>query len=430
MPLHHNISASTIRGLWNYWAIAFGAIALVMLCSLFISKTFLPIILFALAYALMTKIKSDNTCKKMRACYLMVWAMAIILFWSGLVMLIINISMSQWFFGGVFAIEPFNPRHPYICSLIIFPIALIVSLWFLAKGHKMKICRHCQARFGYYDPAGTVANLYYRESRYQLRLLLWLSLVLSIVDWAYYYFFYINVNFNKPDKFYFIIMPIAVYLLSLVYMSVRYMAMSEDMTDNKSPHNIKPMMTMLRFLVFSGDRMLLAEATDNSFDTPAKMLIPRREKFSDEEARKSFADMSGIDDFELKYLYTDTGYINGANVIHFAVFLPDDTDQQLSVGGEWQTIDIIDRELKAGKLAPLFVSELNRIYHVTMAWKTYDRKGRRLYPIKNYQPTFRLRDFKKWDVDYGDLHWLDIATNNQDSPFFRLRRFWRKNFNH
>ena len=65
-----------------------------------------------------------------------------------------------------------------------------------------------------------------------------------------------------------------------------------------------------------------------------------------------------------------------------------------------------------------------------MAWKTYDRDGRRLYPIKNYRPTFRFRDFKTWDVDYNDLHWLDVATNNEDKPFYRLRRFWRKNFRH
>ena len=61
-----------------------------------------------------------------------------------------------------------------------------------------------------------------------------------------------------------------------------------------------------------------------------------------------------------------------------------------------------------------------------MAWKTYDRQGRRLYPIKHYRPTFRLRDLKDWDVDYSDLSWMSIAENNQDRPFFHTRRLWRK----
>ena len=240
MTQHHNISTATIRGLWNNWAIAFGAIALVTFFSLFISKVILPAIIFVLAYVMMAKLKSDSGNSKMGACNLIVWATAIILFWSGLIMVIINIIHAEWFFGGRFVVEPFNPQHPYVASLIIFPTALAVSIYFLARGHSLKICQNCHARFGYYHQSSSVATLYFREARYQLRLMLMLSLLLSIVDWGYYYFFYINVNFNSPDKFYFIIMPIAVYLISLVYMSLRYMSMSDDLVARYSSKNMKP----------------------------------------------------------------------------------------------------------------------------------------------------------------------------------------------
>ena len=431
MTQHHNISTATIRGLWNNWAIAFGAIALVTFFSLFISKVILPAIIFVLAYVMMAKLKSDSGNSKMGACNLIVWATAIILFWSGLIMVIINIIHAEWFFGGRFVVEPFNPQHPYVASLIIFPTALAVSIYFLARGHSLKVCQNCHARFGYYHQSSSVATLYFREARYQLRLMLMLSLLLSIVDWGYYYFFYINVNFNSPDKFYFIIMPIAVYLISLVYMSLRYMSMSDDLVARYSSKNMKPMMTLVRFLVLSGDRILLSEQSDGLIDTPVKKTMTRREEISLDEARHEFADMSGTKDFDLKFLYSESGYVNGTNVIHFAAFLPDAAESHdLRVRGQWNTIDQLDRQLKAHKLTPLLMSELHRIYNITMAWKTYDRDGRRLYPIKNYHPTFRLRDFKKWDVDYTDLHWLDIASNNEDRPLFRLRRFWRKNFRH
>lgn len=431
MTQHHNISTATIRGLWNNWAIAFGAIALVTFFSLFISKVILPAIIFVLAYVMMAKLKSDSGNSKMGACNLIVWATAIILFWSGLIMVIINIIHAEWFFGGRFVVEPFNPQHPYVSSLIIFPTALAVSIYFLARGHSLKICQNCHARFGYYHQSSSVATLYFREARYQLRLMLMLSLLLSIVDWGYYYFFYINVNFNSPDKFYFIIMPIAIYLISLVYMSLRYMSMSDDLVARYSSKNMKPMMTLVRFLVLSGDRILLSEQSDGLIDTPVKKTMTRREEISLDEARHEFADMSGTKDFDLKFLYSESGYVNGTNVIHFAAFLPDAAESHdLRVRGQWNTIDQLDRQLKAHKLTPLLMSELHRIYNITMAWKTYDRDGRRLYPIKNYHPTFRLRDFKKWDVDYTDLHWLDIASNNEDRPLFRLRRFWRKNFRH
>lgn len=431
MTQHHNISTATIRGLWNNWAIAFGAIALVTFFSLFISKVILPAIIFVLAYAMMAKLKADTGHSKMGACSLIVWATAIILFWSGLVMVIINIIHAEWFFGGRFVVEPFNPQHPYVASLIIFPIALAVSVYFLARGHSLKICQNCHARFGYYHQSSSVASLYFREARYQLRMLLLLSLLLSIVDWVYYYFFYINVNFNQPDKFYFIIMPIAVYLISLVYMSLRYMSMSDDLLTRHSSKTLKPMTTIVRFLVLRGDKILLSDQSDGLIDTPAKANFPRKEEISLDEARREFVNMSGIKDFDAKYLYSESGYVNGSNVFHFAVFLPDDTEAtDLKLRGKWDTIDELDRKLKSHQLTPLLVSELSRIYNITMAWKTYDREGHRLYPIKNYHPTFRLRDFKKWDVDYSDLHWLDVATNNEDRPMFRLRRFWRKNFRH
>ena len=75
--------------------------------------------------------------------------------------------------------------------------------------------------------------------------MLWLSLALTMIDWAYYYFFYINVNYNTPDRFYFTFMPAAIYLFSLVYMGVRYMNMADRISEHAThPDAPKPMMTM------------------------------------------------------------------------------------------------------------------------------------------------------------------------------------------
>ncbi len=431
MPNTHIISSTTVRGLWNNWAIGFGAIALVMFLSLFIPKTILPFVLFLLAFLMMAKIKAANADTKIGACYLILWAMALIMFWSGAVMILINILRAKWFFGGQFAFEPFNPRHPYVCSLIIFPIALGICVYFLIRGHKLKICRACHHRFGYYDPKSTIARLYYREARYQLRMMMWLSLLLSCIDWTYYYFFYINVNYNTPDKFYFIFMPIAVYVISLVYMTVRYMTMSDDLTATSNPRNLKPMRTLVRYLVLDGDHILLKEEADHLTDTPAKVIIARTDEISDEKAAKEFTELTGYEDFDTRYLYTDTGYVNALNIIHYAAFLNNTPESVPSkTGGEWLKLDELDRRLKEGRLAPQLYSELIRIYNITMAWKTYNLNGERLYPIKHYQPSFRLRDFRKWTVDYTDLRWLDVATNNEDRSFFKLRRFWRKHFQH
>ena len=81
----------------------------------------------------------------------------------------------------------------------------------------------------------------------------------------------------------------------------------------------------------------------------------------------------------------------------------------------------------AGMLwSPILANELFRIHTMTMAWKTYDRSGRRLYPIRHYRPTFRFRDLPDWNVDYDDETWFDVAHNNEDRYFFRLRAFWNR----
>lgn len=429
MPNHHIISSGTVRAMWNNWAIAFGALSLVILCSLFISKLWLPLVLFAGAYLLSARLKFESGRTKIMGCNLIVWTMVWVLVWSAIAMCVINILYAKWFVSGVHPIDPINPKHPYVCSLILFPISAVLSVYMLLRRRHGTHCRRCLSRFGYYSTSDPVAALYYRETRYQLRLLLWLSLLLSVVDWFYYFKFYINVNYNSPDRFFYIFFPVAVYVASLVYMAIRYMSMVETLSSRRGKATARPVMSLVRYLVFSGDAVYLETDAEGMIDTPAQMMMPRREEMTPEDAGRFFGDISGSDDFELKYLYTDTGFATGANVFHFAAFMPEDM-RDLSLRGTWITIDELDRQLKSRNLAPMLLGEINRIYRVTMAWKTYDRDGRRLYPIKNYQPTFRFRDLKGWSVDYNDLSWLDIAANNEDRPFYRLRRFWQKNFRH
>lgn len=74
-------------------------------------------------------------------------------------------------------------------------------------------------------------------------------------------------------------------------------------------------------------------------------------------------------------------------------------------------------------------TEMHRLHTITMAFKTYTTEGLRRYNIKNYRPTFRIKDIKSLDVDFNDSSWLFVADNNEDIPFFRFRKFWRKYIN-
>lgn len=428
MPKTHVVSPSSIKALWSNWAISFGSISVVMLFPSLVTKQWVPFLVLALAFLLNVYLRNESAKEKIQSCPLPIRASIITLVWSAVVMFAIYLLFSKILSHST-EFVPFNPKHPYICSLIIYPVAAIVSLYMMIAGHSLKHCQHCRARYGYYPDDGIISALFFKETRYQLRMMFWLSAAISVANTVYYFVFYINVNYNSPDRFFFIIMPILVYGLSLVYMTARYMGMGEQLTRQFGNKPLRPIITLVRYLVFAEDSIFLAPNSDFYIDTPAKESVARVEKFPVDRARKDFEELSGLSDFETKYIYSDIGYTNGANIIHYAIFLPGKfTDSKLS--GEWCTIDEVDRMLKAGNLDPMLAGEFNRIYKVTMAWKTYNREGKRLYPIKNYQPTFRFRDFKDWDVDYDDRHWLDVASNNEDKSFFRLRRLWRKNFRH
>lgn len=269
-----------------------------------------------------------------------------------------------------------------------------------------------------------LASLFRHEAHYQVRLMLVLAIAFSIVDYWYYFKYYINVNMNTPDVFFFNWMPISLYLLSLYFVWSRY---------NNIASIIGPIATkardkgvMMRYLVISGDRMLLTINEFDRWDTPAVTHMDRLDADNEAKVQDSFEQMSGNDDFQLKYLF-DTGLSDMLpDVKHYAAFVNDEKFQGHDNLGSWFTLDQIDRFIKAARLSAELTDEIYRIFTITMAWKTYDSEGCRLYPIKNYRPTFRLRDLKDWEVDYNDLNWLAIADNNQDRPFFKTRRLWRK----
>lgn len=99
-----------------------------------------------------------------------------------------------------------------------------------------------------------------------------------------------------------------------------------------------------------------------------------------------------------------------------------------SFKGEWYNLSQLERLLHNHELSPMLAAEIHRLYTVTMAWKTYDADGHRLYKVKNYHPLFRLNGICDWDVDFNSPHWLNVARLNEDKPFFRLRRLARRIF--
>ncbi len=428
---------AAIFGLWRNWAVAVGLLTvLVVLCPL-IHLQWLPLV-NVLFYFTLQVIRRYESNRRVPSCGRFLQEVSI-------VMLLTAVLVSVLYFLGQRADlheltgQPYDASVPVIAILATAPLTVIVNVFFLFNKRTPRICANCHARYGNSVELGFIGDLYQREWRYQTRLLLWLSVFLTIVDWFYYLNYYVNVNLNRADLFFFLWMPMTMYLLSLAFLGWRYYSLWTYYCKNDEGHYVSnPGNTTVRYLIFSDDRILLDSmttenerfsngATKKYIDTPLVVKLPYTLRVSDMQAAEVFRSRTGIKDAEIRLIYESPDHVTFQNIFHFFAFLKDSDDVVDSrINGEWFNLGSLRQFINHRLVSRSLRAEIHRIYTIASAWKTYDREGRRLYPIKHYRPTFRLRDLKKWDVDYNDHHWLEVSMLNQDSPFFNVRRLWRK----
>lgn len=435
MASHRNINQTIkhrtdhINSLWMEWVIAYGAITLIILCSFFIPKLWLPLVVLSVAWLLSRYIdrwRNRDVMKCVQITSVVTRSLVITTLIMGLCLLYNRTHILE----NALPRDLVNREIPYITSLIIFPVATVISLTEWIHFGKSRHCHLCKSRLGLTPQDHMSNNLFHTEAIFQLKLLFFISLGISIINWGYFFGWYSNASYNGQDKYFYLIVPIVIYILSLFYTGSRYNTFITRLPaiyDNISDH--KDDQTELRYLIIHDDTMLLDQHTSSEdilcVDTPAIANLNAGCAVTDADSRTKFAQISKLNEFSLRLLYT-SDFITDPDrkVYHYLVMLNDGESgiAGLKLKGTWSTLDQIYRLYKLGALLPALSAEIFRIYSITMAWKTYDTDGFRLYPIKNYVPTFRLRDFRNWDVDYSDNKWLKIISDNEDHRFYRIRR--------
>ncbi len=428
-----NIINNRIWALWVSWACSVGAIVLVILLSLYISKFWLPLValLFDLSISIYSRYKRANNGTQ---CFLIPHVCARILFWSALVMVVINLVYLEvipleWFESGVV-----NRDIPYITSLITAPVTAIIAGWALLRRGHNSFCNDCKMRNGDVSERGFIGKLYLRDSRYQAMILFWFAVIHTILSTTYYFVYYINVNLNAPDKFFFVWMPVIFWVLSIIYLGFRYISISIFYLHNESgDYASRERATLVRYLIICDDEIYLRKIESNngttSYDTPVKITLPYRERLSDYDAEIYYRNIisSGSGEHRLRFIYRSDYYNDNSKIFHYLDFVSAKNQiDRNELGGEWFNMSQVEQLLNAQSLSPMLSAEIIRVCQITMARKAYHRDGRRIYGIKNYQPSFRLSEIENLDVDFSDPIWLFVAFNNEDRPFYRLRRFWHR----
>lgn len=426
-----------IFSLWYNWTLSSGALVLLVILSLFISKLWLPIVALALVAIMSVWIRLSSQSNGKGQCRLIPWMVMKVLFYSGILMLIIDVFYFRGFASRMFDDEFINLIHPYITVLVLGPVAVVVSLVAMIREKDCGICQDCIIRYGTVIERGYIGRILTQESRYQLKYFFGLSLVIALESWIYYVLFYINVNLNGNDHFFYHWLPVIIWGLSVIYMGTRYLGLWGYYYGTSSrSETVSRTITDVRFLVMTNDSIFLGRSdefpdnpVESMIDTPTTVILSSGGNVTLGEATKMFENLTEVSgkDFRIRTMYESRDITGICRLYHFIVTLTDPAlMEKSSLKGEWYTIPQIQRLIAAGELSPMLSAEIDRLYTITMMWKTYSREGKRLYKIKNYSPNFRIDGIQDWDVDFNDPHWLYVARINEDKPFFKLRRWWSK----
>lgn len=416
--------------LLKIWTVCFGSVALVAFSGWFVPYHWLPIVSFSFILVVIWFGNHFMSTGHIN-CSLLTHYTVYTLFISTVIMLVINFIYSReievpWLYLAGDKTRA-TVDMPYITSCIVFPVATVFYLFAIIRRSHTTYCIHCHERAGFTVREALEHGQFISEAKRVIYLFFILSAVLSAIEVSYFLVYFDDTNINTSDAYFLFICPLIFFVLSIVYLTMRFQNIKFEINIvAKGKHN--ETYSQVRFMVVCDDKIMLRQVhiADNIpplWDTPATYEMGLTDFVTDEEAGKIFTELAGISAFKIRHLFNTS--TSTSNAFHFAAFVDDDAEAT-DLEGDWFNLYQIDTMLKAGAIARPFAYEIHRVYTMTMAWKSYDRNGNRLYPIKNYKPTFRLSDFKDWDLDYTDMYWMIVAENNADRPFFKLRQFWRR----
>ena len=430
---------SAIFSLWLNWAVAVGTLAIPEFVGLFIPKIWLPMVTLGLMLLLIIYRHSGMRYEAM-SCNLIQSICLKTLGYSVVIMLIIAVAYVRGFVSIFYSDDVINLHIPYLTILILGPVASVLCGIAILRGDTAEVCRMCIIRHGNASERGFLGQIFRQESQFQVRLLLILSVAVSVLSWSYYSLFYVNVNINGTDAFIYNWVPVIFYSLSIVYLGLRYFSLWGYYYNHleMNPRGSEPGSTV-RYIILTGDNVFLTRSDgyydvpdNNRFDTPAVLRLPYAKEISRERAKEVFGDISNIseDNYSMRFMYKSTDVSGLNNIYHFICCLENrEVISSSRYEGKWYSLSQLQRLLYNRDLTPMLATEIHRLYTITMAWKTYDSDGRRLYKIKNYRPNFRLNGICDWDVDFNNSRWLEVARLNEDKPFYRFRKLFQRRQN-
>ncbi|MDE7381557.1 MAG: hypothetical protein K2N03_05460, partial [Muribaculaceae bacterium] len=403
---------------------------------------YLSPIVAILATAVLYTALYNNRFKEEFSCALIPYSLFYSLIVYSFVSIIVNVLwMWNIIIPSEFPREMIFFNYPFIPSMYICPCCFFTMLVMYLRRNKLSLCVDCKINKQEMLEHGKAAAIFSYESHFQLKNLTIIFGVLTAIVWGYYYLIYNHIAPNDRDWYIFTWFVIIFFILDEFYFIFRYYNLYLDLKENNeiiSSEELEEMSTKtyLRYYVCCGNKIFVdtkavdtAEPFIEHIDTP---FYSHRSLsgISVDEVRTVIERMTGIKGGELRFFFgRKANNLNKHNILRYFYFLDEENGEapEIDIDGEWMDFNkiktIYSRNPK--KLTHIFRTDISRLATILLTEKLFDERGFRKNKIKSYTPSFSLKDVRDSELDFQDDKWIKISMFNSDTPFYRLKRWWR-----
>lgn len=392
-----------------------------------------------IAAAVLYTIIYYNRYNRLSSCVVTVYC----LFYCVLTYSFVSILLNVLFAVGLLLIpdELIFFNQPYITTLLLSPISAITLMVLYFRRQHFQVCVDCRLHNGDWRDRGLLGQILHHESAFQIRNLIFVFTFISIVVWVYYLFIYVNINLSSRDWYVFSWFFIITFVLDELYFVFRYYNLYLDLKESneimdESDLEDTQAKTYLRFYVLCDNHIYInpnsidpAATYKEVLDTP---FVTRQsvEGIRVEQVKQIIGRMTGISNGELRFFFgRKSPDMQNTTLIRYFYFLDGKIEDypELNVAGEWMDFEKFKRiyAVAPGRMSNRVLSDLTRLATIIQTEKVFDDRGFRKNRIKSYVPSFTLKDVRRSTLDFQDDKWIRISMFNSDTPFYRIKRWWR-----
>ncbi|MCM1369507.1 MAG: hypothetical protein NC204_03950 [Candidatus Amulumruptor caecigallinarius] len=439
MREYDKISGTELYAFWKSFSVALLILALSIFLSKVLPHYFSPIVglvssafLYTMLYN--AKLRNQNAC--MIVPYTLFHCLIVYSFISILINVldiwdIIHIPKEMSFFN-----------HPYVITLLLDPVCFFGTLIILARKGRLYICIDCKLKKGTTLERGKMGEILSSESDLQLKNLMWIFGIMTIVVWFYYLFrYYQHAEINNRDWYIFIWINIFLFIADEIYFMSRYYNLYLDLKErgelnSEAEAEDDYVRTYLRFYVICGNHVFLntkvADESANGFVIDTPFTLHRNLKGISAAGILTMAHrLTGIENGELRFFYSkrkpDSRSVNIERYFYFLNGTIEDYPD-MKVTGEWIDFKMLNfiHNTNPERYAKLMLIDFSRITTIVLTQKLFDENGNRRSKILSYQPVYDLEEVREKHYDFQDDKWIRIAMTSANSKKFRISGLFRR----